>query len=121
MKPRAALVALASLLALAGCATTASPQAGEEAEIAHPEGAIFDPAIDANGAVDAALTSAAADDRLVLVVMGANWCHDSRALVSHLMQPDLAAMLQERYETVYVDVGLPQTGDGFNLDVAERG
>ncbi|WP_338241418.1 thioredoxin family protein [Aurantiacibacter hainanensis] len=120
MKPLAALAALAAAFSLAACATSGEPRAEGAAAIVHPEGAIFDPSLDAHEAVDTALARAAGSDRLVLLVMGANWCHDSRALTSYLMEPEHAALLEEHYETVYIDVGLPQTGDGFNLDVAER-
>ena len=118
-KLRLAAAPLALALAVTGCAH--APQAGGgPPEMTHPEGAIFDPSIDAHAAVDAALAQTSASDTLVLIVMGANWCHDSRALTSYLMEPDLAALLDTHYEVVYIDVGLPQTGDGFNLDIAER-
>lgn len=120
MNLRPALVALAGMLMLPACATTAAHQSDAAAEISHPEGAIFDPSLDASAAVDTALAKAAAEDRLVLLVMGANWCHDSRALASYLMEPELAAVLDEKFEPVFLNVGLPQTGDGYNLDIAER-
>jgi thiol-disulfide isomerase/thioredoxin len=56
----------------------------------------------------------------VLLVMGANWCHDSRALAGWLETPRFAALVAERYELVFVNVGMPQTGDGHNLDIAKR-
>ncbi len=117
---KGALAALVAAASLSACASTGTHDTAGPAAMSHPEGAIFDPSIDAHAAVDAALASAQADDTLVLVVMGANWCHDSRALASHLMEPELAALLDAEYELVTIDVGLPQTGDGFNLDVAER-
>lgn len=116
---RLAAAPLALLAALGACAHTPGGGQGQQ-EMTHPEGAIFDPSIDAHAAVNAALARAAADDKLVLVVMGANWCHDSRALASYMMEAELAELLEAEYETVYIDVGLPQTGDGFNLDIAER-
>jgi hypothetical protein len=70
--------------------------------------------------VDAALGRATASGKRVLLVMGANWCHDSRALAGWLETPRFTALLAERYELVFVNVGLPQTGDGHNLDVARR-
>ena len=117
---KSALAALLVLASLSACATTGAHNAGGPAAMSHPEGAIFDPSVDAHGAVDAALAKAQSDNRLVLIVMGANWCHDSRALTSYLMEPEIDALLEANYEVVYIDVGLPQTGDGFNLDVAER-
>ena len=120
MKLRPALGALIGLALLSGCAATGASHADAPDDISHPEGAIFDPTIDATAAVDAALAKATEENKLVLLVMGANWCHDSRALTSYLMEPELAAQLDRNYHTVYVNVGLPQTGDGYNLDIAER-
>jgi len=53
-------------------------------------------------------------------VMGGNWCHDSRALAGWLETPRFTALVAERYELVFVNVGLPQTGDGHNLAVPRR-
>ena len=117
---KGALAALVAVASLSACASTATHDTAGPAAMSHPEGAIFDPSVDAHAAVDAALATAQSEDTLVLVVMGANWCHDSRALASYLMEPELAALLDEHYEVVTINVGLPQTGDGFNLGVAER-
>lgn len=70
--------------------------------------------------VDAALARASAGRKRVLLVMGGNWCHDSRALAGWLETPRFTALVAERYELVFVDVGVPQTGEGRNLDVARR-
>ncbi|KPF64683.1 thioredoxin family protein [Porphyrobacter sp. AAP60] len=111
-----AAIAASLALVLAACATTpVSP-----ALATHPEAKSFTVTPDAMADVDAALARAAADDKRVLLVMGANWCHDSRALAGWLETPRFAALVAERYELVFVNVGLPQSGDGHNLDVAER-
>ncbi|MEQ5787626.1 thioredoxin family protein [Erythrobacter sp. NFXS35] len=100
-------------LALGACATT--PPAP-----AHPEAKSYAVTPDAMGDVDAALARASANGKRVLLVMGANWCHDSRALAGWLETPRFAALVAERYELVFVNVGLPQSGDGHNLAIAER-
>ena len=105
-------IAAAALLALAGCATT-SPDHG-------PEASLFDPGSDASAAVDAAFANARARGVNVLLVLGANWCHDSRALAGWTRTPRIETMLAERFETVFVDVGQPQTGAGRNLALAAR-
>ena len=49
---------------------------------------------------------AAVDARkLLLVVMGANWCHDSRAFIDYLDDPALAALIEDRYVVERVNVG----------------
>ena len=108
-----AAIAASLALALAACATVPSPPA-------HPEARLYAPEADAVSDVDAALARAAASGKRVLLVMGGNWCHDSRALAGWLETPRFAALTAERYEVVYVDVGVPQTGAGRNLDIARR-
>ncbi len=86
----------------------------------HPEARLYDATIDASAAVDAAL--ARADERgvNVLLVLGANWCHDSRAFAGWTETDKIGGMIAERYELVFVNVGMPQTKDGHNLHIAER-
>lgn len=86
----------------------------------HPEARVYEAKADAGRAVNAALDRAAASGRRVLLVMGANWCHDSRALAGWLETPRFAALVSQRYELVFVDVGTPQAGRGRNLDIARR-
>jgi hypothetical protein len=107
-------IAAMLVLALTGCAAMSG------AGLAHPEAAAYVVMPDAMGDVDAALARAAASDKRVLLVMGANWCHDSRALAGWLETPRFAALVLARYEVVYVDVGVPQTGEGRNLEIARR-
>ncbi len=110
-------IAAGLALALAACAGGSEPQAAAPAQ---PEAKSFAVTPDAMGDVDAALARASANGKRVLLVMGANWCHDSRALAGWLETPRFAALTAERYEVVFVNVGMPQTGDGHNLDVAQR-
>jgi thiol-disulfide isomerase/thioredoxin len=91
-------------------------QAAKEVETGHPEARPFDAKANARTEVDAALARAKAGNRLALIVMGANWCHDSRALAGWFAQPHFAAMLVSRYELVYVDVGYKDR----NIDIARR-
>ena len=61
-----------------------------------------------------------ASGKHVLLVMGANWCHDSRALAGWLETPRFQQLVDAEYELVYVNIGMPQTGDGHNLEIARR-
>ncbi len=86
----------------------------------HPEARPFAERDSAMADVDAALVRAAESGKRVIVVMGANWCHDSRGLAGWFATPRFSEMLNVKYETVYVDVGTPQSGEGRNIDVAQR-
>ncbi len=106
------LVAALALL-LAACASIpAAPP--------HPEAQPYAASADAAAELDAALARAKASGKRVLLVLGANWCHDSRALAGWLETPRFAALTAQAYEVVFVDVGMPQTGEGRNLDIARR-
>ncbi len=110
-----AAIAASLALALAACATTAPVVKAHG-----PQAMLYDAAANATGNVDAALARAAGNGKRVLLVMGANWCHDSTALAGWLETPRFAGLVAERYELVFVNVGMPQTGDGHNLDVPRR-
>lgn len=107
------LISLGLALVLSACATIPG-------EADHPEARAYDASADAHAAVDAALARAAERGTLALVVMGANWCHDSRALAGWLETPRFQALIEQHFERVYVNVGMPQTKDGHNLDIARR-
>lgn len=108
---------VAAMLALALTACASVPQT---AAAPHPEARVYAAEADASADVEAALARAAASGKRVLLVMGANWCHDSRALAGWLETPRFAALVAEHYELVFVDVGMPQTGEGRNLEIAAR-
>lgn len=55
--------------------------------------------------VQIALDAAKSADKLLLIVMGAQWCHDSRGFAAKSKDPDVAKVLADSYETVFVDVG----------------
>jgi thiol-disulfide isomerase/thioredoxin len=75
-----------------------------------PDGRLFQPSTDSLADVRQALVRAEDGDRLALVVLGANWCHDSRALAARLHSSPLAELIQKHYELVFVDVGFLDKG-----------
>jgi hypothetical protein len=98
-----------------------SPQADEAAEHHAPDKQFFDEKADADAAVDAALARTQTSGKRVIIIMGANWCHDSRALAGWFQTPRFKAMLDEKYEVVYVDAGIPQRrGQGRNQHLIKR-
>ena len=79
-------------------------------------GAVYDATRDADADVAAALARAATNGHMVMIILGGNWCHDSRALATHFADPEFQTMLRDRYEVVYVDVGHRDR----NLHIPER-
>lgn len=117
-------LALALALALP---LMAAPSAAQEAQA---EAGPFDPNADAEAELARAFVTLAADwaassdesdpPGRVLAIFGANWCHDSRDLVAMLERPRIAALIARHYQVVLIDVGVPQTGNGRNLDLAAQ-
>lgn len=85
-----------------------------------PEALVYFADRDANADVDTALAAATTSGKTVLVIMGANWCHDSTGLAGWLETARFKDLMRDRYDIVHVDVGTPQTGKGRNLDIARR-
>ena len=60
---------------------------------------------DVFASLDQAMARAAADQKLLMVVLGANWCHDSRAFIDRMAQPEFSALLKQRYLVERVNIG----------------
>lgn len=113
MKLALGLVAAAlALAAQPAAADTAAPAAAP----VHPEARPFGDPDRAGRDVADAMARAKANGHRVILVFGANWCHDSRALAGWFASPRFAAMLNPRYEIVWIDVGQKDR----NLDLARR-
>jgi protein disulfide-isomerase len=74
----------------------------------------YDESADAKAAVQQALSSARADQVPVLVIFGANWCEDCRALDQALETGRNAEQIAKEFKVVKVDVG----NFDRNLDLA---
>ncbi len=113
-------LAAAALLALgAGQATVATPTApAKDAE--QPRKLYYPVDADAAKVFEQALAKANADNAKAVVVFGADWCHDSRALGELLTSDAFKSEFGGRYEVTFIDVGRPQTGEGRNLELVKR-
>lgn len=112
------LLRLAPLLLALGAALPASaaPSATRQAEA----GEYFPPKAIAQADLNAAILDAARTGRTLLVVFGADWCHDSRALARALTSERFRSEFAADYAVVLIDVGKPQTGQGRNLELLLR-
>jgi len=85
-------------------------------EKTHDEPRPYDKERDAAADVDAVLLKAKQSGKKPLLVLGANWCHDSRGLAARFEKPEFVKLINDHYELVYIDVGKRDR----NLDIAER-
>lgn len=80
----------------------------------------YDLSRDAMIDVDAALFAANQRGTKALIVMGANWCHDSRGLAGRLERPEFQTLIENKYELVYVSAGDKPRQNNQNSDVSKR-
>jgi CubicO group peptidase (beta-lactamase class C family) len=76
----------------------------------------FDETADAMSEVDAALVAAKATGKRPLLILGGNWCHDSRGLAEKFAAAPLRSVIEDNYLPVWVDIGHRDR----NLDIARR-
>ena len=118
---RIIIAALSMLFLCIGCAHADAPSSnpkGDAKDASHHDDGPrpFDPSREAMADVDLALALAHSRGVNALLVLGGNWCHDSRGLAAKFETPELTTLIAENYELVWVDVGRRDR----NLDVAER-
>ena len=65
----------------------------------------YDEKADAHQQITAAIAEASKAHKNVILVFGANWCPDCRALDAQMHKEELAALIATNYEVVKVDVG----------------
>ncbi len=98
------IVALAALLALAvGAANSATPD-------------IYPDPAHAKGDLAAALKTAAATHKRILLDFGGNWCGDCQVLDIYLHDPANRPIVESNFVVVHVNVGRYDA----NLDLAKR-
>jgi thioredoxin 1 len=75
----------------------------------------YDESVDSHAALAHALTDAQRQNKHVLVIFGANWCEDCRAL-DQAMQGSSAALIDSHFVVVKIDVG----NFNKNLDLTQK-
>lgn len=86
------------------------------AGVAAAAGGPYDPAANAQADIRTALAQATEAKEPVLLIFGANWCADCRALDKSLKTARNAQLIAHAFKVVKVDVG----NFDHNLDVAAR-
>jgi protein disulfide-isomerase len=102
LKNCAAFMLLAGLAASAGFSPASEP--------------VYDERADAGKAISAAVAEASRAGMRIVLVFGANWCKDCRALDAQMHKGELASLLEKSFVVVKVDVGKMDR----NLDIAKN-
>lgn len=66
---------------------------------------IFAKSTDIQSQIDKANELASQTNKKLMLVLGAEWCKDSRYLAAHFSSKEMQEVLTEQYETVFIDVG----------------
>ena len=82
---------------------------------------VFSPSANLSQDVAQTLATAKEQNKKALLVLGAQWCHDSKALAKHFSTPKMQKILTDNYQVLFIDVGYLERGfevvKQFNLPV----
>lgn len=96
------------LVMLLGASFMTSSMAGDDMPVL-PEYQ-FAPNNDVYQQLNEKRNAAISNNKRLMVVFGAEWCHDSRGLSQRFSTPEINTILQQQYEVLLVDVGYLSTG-----------
>ncbi|HEY3928207.1 MAG TPA: thioredoxin family protein [Candidatus Koribacter sp.] len=71
----------------------------------HPNPNLYDKNADAKTEIGEAEAEAKKNHERIILVFGANWCYDCHVLDQAFHQPDVAAILTNKFRVVHVDIG----------------
>ena len=114
----AAVLLVQAASADTGCKVSLPERPAAAAAKAAP--AFYDQKADAAAAMAAALADAAQSGRSAVLVFGADWCHDSVALAKVLTSDAFRSEFGAGYSVTFIDVGIPQRGQGRNIELLAR-
>ena len=81
-----------------------------------PSTPIYNEKADAHHDIASAIANTDRDKRNIVLIFGANWCPDCRALHAQMHKSDIASIIGKNFVIVEIDVGR----EDKNLDLAER-
>ncbi|GAA0859676.1 hypothetical protein GCM10009114_34040 [Aliiglaciecola litoralis] len=76
-----------------------------ESQAADTQVSVYKASADPMQDVQLALEQAKKNDKLALIILGAQWCHDSMGLADKFDAPEMQVILADNFETAFVDVG----------------
>lgn len=99
--------ALMGVLFTAIVAAAQQPQAGSDDPLTPivTKTDLYPASADASKEIEAALTTAAAAGKRVILIFGANWCYDCHVLDQALHEGEAGKVVKESFVVVHVDIG----------------
>ena len=106
---------------IASCKHTSNSEHHEVDDTAVLPEYIFSSAEDINGQVEQTLALAKSQHKQALIVLGAQWCHDSKGLARNFSTPQMQKLLTKSYQVLFIDVGFLEKGfnvvEQFNIPI----
>lgn len=94
------IILVSCIILLQACVSKAG-----NAEHKSYEALAFAPVDNPMAVVQSTLDKAKKHNKLALLVLGAQWCHDSTGLAQRFETPEMKTVLDNHYEMVFIDVG----------------
>jgi len=107
-KQSLSMLSLSAFLALFFVAALLTANAQDESEQFTFERYIFKPKSSPLKAAQQTVLGAKQQNKLAMIVLGAQWCHDSRDLSANFSKPEMQDILNKNYEVSFIDVGFLQ-------------
>lgn len=104
------LLIIVSMLFTFSCAQTKENGHSSPDETAVLPGYIFTPTTNITSQVEQTLTAAKTENKLALLVLGAQWCHDSKGLAKKFSAPQMQKILNDNYHVLFIDIGYLEKG-----------
>ena len=104
------LLALFTIFFISSCALTTDTSHDSSSEIEVLPEYVFAPAANMSENIEQTLATAKAQNKQALLVLGAQWCHDSKGLAQKFSTPEMQKILTENYQTLFIDVGYLEKG-----------
>lgn len=109
-----------SACAHAGETSAPKPKAASSHAALYSDYRVYIASADSMADVDAAIKRAQRAGTKAMIVMGANWCHDSRGFAARLDRPEFKALIAQYYELVYVNAGGKPGQKNQNRTISKR-
>lgn len=103
-RPNALIPCLVLATLLLGFAP-ATQSAGQDESANRLEPYYYRPLLHAQETVARTIETAREENKLALIALGAEWCHDSRAFGARLSEPSMQDILERSFVTQFIDVG----------------
>lgn len=115
------LLLIIAVLFITSCTQTPKNNHQTSTEIKVLPEYVFSPTDNLSLQVEQTIVSAKNQNKKALLVLGAQWCHDSKGLAENFSTPEMQKILIAGYQVLFIDIGYLEKGfdvvQQFNLPI----